>query len=265
MSEEDSNSFQESDSWFGEDRGQSEYEELAEEFPNARNLAGAEEARLHQPLLAKAKHDGDTADADDSQTSHEDAVELPEPDPYSGDSFTVFDYASDEYADADTLGDAIAMRGRKAFFEKVMPEDFLPTAEGVSRLGIASLWSQSTWSDDEDDERDIEEEQTVAAVDEGDVLTLGQVPRDLPSGQNMLEVQDLGYGFYLHGRLLPFTPYNDYDQDNFADAIKSLSPGEWIECVVRNASCTGEDGVPKAPDFCWRVYSCDVTVYKVRA
>lgn len=99
------------------------------------------------------------------------------------------------------------------------------------------------------------------------MLTLGQVPDELPPGENLSEVKDLGFGFYFHGDLLPFTPYNDYDQDNLMDAIKSLSPGEWIECVVRSSTCNGEDagGVPADPDFCWRVYSCDVTVYRVRA
>lgn len=68
------------------------------------------------------------------------------------DNFTVKDYQSEEYADAKTVEEAIAMRGHKAFFDNVRPEDFDSGSRANARkVGIAELWSQSTWSAAEKD------------------------------------------------------------------------------------------------------------------
>lgn len=125
---------------FGDYDGPSEYETLVEEYPDAANLASAEDARNHHPILEGVYQGAPSDDGDGPSEDHRDEFGLPGPEPYAGDGFTALDYDSEEYADAETLGDAIKKRGRKAFFDKVMPEDFAPTANGVDRLGIASLW-----------------------------------------------------------------------------------------------------------------------------
>lgn len=185
-------------------------------------------------------------------------------------SHTALDYLSEEYAAAKNLDDAIAIRGHKAFAKSVKPEDFAEdTAQGVERIGIADLWAQSTWSSLVPGSRDVELERSVAGIAEGDVLIHGGMPAELregPERQNWMEIRDLGFGFYREGTFLPFTPYHDYDQDMFLDAISTLRPGERIVGVVRESSCNGEDGgVPADPDFNWRVYWVKVTVYKMDA
>ncbi len=81
--------------------------------------------------------------------------------------------------------------------------------------------------------------------------------------QNWLEVEDLGYGFFKEGRLLPLTPYHDFDQVAFEDALGGVTERQGMACVVTDAGCMGEDGIERDPDFCWRVYSWGVRVYRV--
>lgn len=70
--------------------------------------------------------------------------------------------------------------------------------------------------------------------------------------------------FYtIDGRLLPYTPYHDYDDVVLSRWLDELHYGEKLLCQVKDVTCYGEDGVQADPDFCWRVYSCSVKVYKV--
>ena len=62
---------------------------------------------------------------------------------------------------------------------------------------------------------------------------------------------------------LPYTPYHDYDDMNIEKWLGELFPQEILACKVDSVACFGQDGVPPDPDFCWRVYDCKVTVYKV--
>lgn len=239
------------------------YLELLEDYPGAANLAAEGEARAHRPLVKDLLPNLRTSPegADARQTGEHG---LPIPTPYEGEAFSVLDYQSGEYAEADNLDEAIAMRGKKAFFKMVTPQDFEPLPAEVTRLGIAELWAQSTWDAFEAEERNVAEEAS-ANLAPGNVLTLGRIPVELPDSQNWGEIEDLGFGFYHDGEFLPFTPYHDYDQQLFIDAIKTLGHGEWIECAVRSATCNGGDCDPNDEfGFCWRVYSCEVTVYKVR-
>lgn len=235
------------------------YVDLLEDYPGAVNLASEAEARGHRPLMKDAEPDQEGTRPQTQADEHG----LPVPTPYEGEHFTVLDYQSEEYAGAANIDEAIAIRGRKAFFDQVEPEDFESLPDGVSRIGIASLWSQSTWDTFDAQSRNVSEEQS-AGLKPGDILVLGRIPVDLPEGQNWGEIQDLGFGFYRGGEFLPFTPYHDYDQQLFIETIKFLDAGEWIECVVRSAACNGEDGVEDDISFCWRVYSLEVTVFKVR-
>ncbi len=84
-------------------------------------------------------------------------------------------------------------------------------------------------------------------------LVLGRTSQETDKNQNWIEINDLGFGFYKNGQLLPFTPGHDYELIMFEDIIKTLQPGEWIECLVRKSSCYGGDDedVPVNPDFCW--------------
>lgn len=207
-----------------------------------------------------------TTDDKDSQL---DEFGLPQPAPFElhEKPFTVLDYLSEEYAEASNLSEAIALRGHKAFLDKVAPEDFgkgLP--EGLTKLGFATLWSQSTWSDSYPDERDVELERMAYNISKGDLLVLGNAPDNFPQGseqQNWLEIEDLGFAFFCKGELVPYTPYHDYDQDFFFEAIQKLHPHEFIVCTVEEARCTGGDGVTPDPEFHWRVYSLDVVVHKL--
>lgn len=238
------------------------YLELLEDYPNAANLASEAEARAHLPLVKGLVPNSD-ASLEGLNARQTDEHGLPIPIPYEGEHFTVRDYQSEEYAGAANLDEAIAMRGEKAFFKMVSPEDFEPLPDGISCLGIAELWMQSTWDAFEAEKRKINDEAS-ANLAQGNVLTLGRIPTELPGDQNWGEIEDLGFGFYHKGKFLPFTPYHDYDQQLFINTIKRLDQGEWIECIVRSIACNGEDcALDDDLGFCWRVYSCEVTVYRV--
>lgn len=126
----------------------SDFEELLEEFPNAANLADVIAVRQHRPIITGAKClSNDSTFISKKDIDTKDANNLPSPIPFSGEHFTVLDYLSDEYAAAETLEDAIKMRGQKAFFQTVAPEDFAPDTKkklqnsvlanfGFNQLGI---------------------------------------------------------------------------------------------------------------------------------
>lgn len=179
---------------------------------------------------------------------------LPRPKKYEGERFTVEDYMTEEYAQARTLEEAIAIRGTKAFLNDVTPEDFMDdTPLGVEKIGIADLWSDSTWKEGET-ERDVDLERSAASLKRGDLLKV------LPCSE---DVSEWGYRFHLtDGSAVPYTPFHDYDDQLFHRAIENLGSGEWLVCRVREVSCFGEDGINDDPKFCWRVYSCKVTVYR---
>ncbi len=182
---------------------------------------------------------------------------LPTPKKYEGEQFSVLDYGTKEYADAQTLDKAIAIRGAKAFLRDVTPDDFSDdNLSGVKKIGIAELWADSTWEEGKT-ERDVALERLATSVKEGDLLEVRPCSED---------DSEWGYRFHLiDGSALPYTPYHDYDDQFFQQAFEDLRGDEWLVCRVRETSCFGEDGIDADPDFCWRVYSCKVTVYRVGA
>ena len=251
---------------FDDEVDKSDFEEILEEFPNAANLPDMVTIKQHRPIITGIDCPSNNNFISKKDIATTDSNDLPNPMPFSGDHFTVNDYLSDEYASAKTLNEAITMRGQKAFFKAVTPEDFTPDSKKITKLGISELWFQSTWHISEENSRNIEEEQLIASLKENDVLVLGRAPQETDKNQNWIEINDLGFGFYKNGQLLPFTPGHDYELIMFEDIIKTLQPGEWIECLVRKSSCYGGDAgdVPVDPDFCWRIYVCEVTIYKAQ-
>lgn len=251
---------------FDDEVDKSDFEEILEEFPNAANLPDMVTIKQHRPIITGIDGPSNNNFISKKDMATTDSNDLPSPIPFSGEHFTVFDYLSDEYAAAETLEDAIKIRGQKAFFKAVTPEDFTPDTKKITKLGISELCFQSTWHISEENSRNIEEEQLVAGLKEDDVLVLGRTHQEIGKNQNWIEINDLGYGFYKNGQLLPFTPGHDYELILFEDIIKTLQPGDWIECLVRKSSCYGGDAgeVPVDPDFCWRIYVCEVTIYKVQ-
>ena len=123
---------------------------------------------------------------------------LPRPEKYEGEQFTVEDYKTEEYAGARTLGEAIAIRGTKAFLKDVTPDDFLDDAPlGVEKIGIADLWSDSTWREGET-ERDVALERSASSLEEGDLLQVRSCSED---------VSEWGYRFHLaDGSMVPYEP-----------------------------------------------------------
>lgn len=105
----------------------SDFEELLEEFPNAANLPDMVTIKQHRPIITGIdclSNNNNFISKKDTATT--DSNDLPNPIPFSGNHFTVYDYLSDEYASAETLNEAIKMREQKAFFKAVTPEDFTP-------------------------------------------------------------------------------------------------------------------------------------------
>lgn len=179
---------------------------------------------------------------------------LPEPQKYDGDKFDVTDYLTEEYADAKTLEEAIDIRGTKAFLRDVGPDDFSDDNPlGPKKVGFAELWAESTWTKGVDD-RNVSLERSAASLKEGDLLEVRPCSED---------ISEWGYRFHFDdGTVAPYTPYHDYDDQFFQRAVGELRDGEQLTCRVRELSCFGEDGVAPDPEFCWRVYSCKVTVYR---
>lgn len=204
--------------------------------------------------------------ADDKDKQWElDESGLPKPHDYIGPKFSALDYFnSEEYAQAKTLGEAIEIRGFKALVDNAEPDDFSDTVPGVRKIGFAELWSQSTWERGSE-ERDVEQELEALSIDKGDLLTIKPVDLgpDEVKGQNFLEVRDIGFAFYKGDTMLPYTPYHDYEQDLFINALLALDEGQLIVCLVRSNDCTGQDGIPVDENFCWRVYTPKVEVFKI--
>ena len=95
-------------------------------------------------------------------------------------------------------------------------------------------------------------ERSAASLKEGDLLEVRPCSED---------ISEWGYRFHLaDGSTVPYGPYHDYDDQLFQKALENLNGGEWLACRVREVSCFGEDGIEDDPEFCWRVYSCKVTV-----
>ena len=180
---------------------------------------------------------------------------LPTPKRYEGEFSSIEEYFTEEYSDAQTLEEAIALRGAKAFFKNVNPEDFLNVAfPGFVKIGIADLWADSTWEEGMS-ERNVDLEKLAASLKEGDLFEVRPWPEN---------IHDWSYGFHLiNGSMLPYTPYHDYDDQFFENALETLRVNEKIICRVRKVSCYGENGIKCDPEFCWRVYVCSVTVYRV--
>lgn len=205
-------------------------------------------------------------EGDERRSAQLDAAGLPVAKPFEceGKPFNVLDYASDEYAAAETMNEAIKMRGDKAFAANVEPDYFAEDPRGTKKIGMAELWSQSSWGD-AGKQRNTENEEAAASLQKGDVLTVRPFSEDerLGSGENWNEIADLGFAFYRNGTILPYTPFHDYDQDLFLDALLTLNEGESVACVMLDGEVNGEDGIPVDEDFHWRVYSRKAIVLKV--
>lgn len=191
---------------------------------------------------------------------------LPKPRDFDGPYFTALNYYSEEYGQGDGMDEAVELRGFEAFLDKAEPSDFSDDVHGVYKVGLAQLWSQSTWENGFTD-RDVEREQAALSIERGDLLTIRplEVNPKQADGHDPLEVRDLGFAFFRGDTMLPYTPYHDYDQYLIAGALLTLNRGELVACLVRNNSCTGGDGVPVDKDFCWRVYTPTVEVLKLGA
>lgn len=153
---------------------------------------------------------------------------LPRPKKYEGERFSVLDYNTEEYAEARTLEEAIAIRGAKAFLRDVTPDDFLDnTLPGAKKIGIVDLWVDSTWEKDVT-ERNVDLERSAASLKEGDLIKVRPCSED---------ISGWGYRFHLaDGTTLPYEPYHDYDGQLFEDALENLFSGEWLACRVREVS-----------------------------
>ncbi len=190
---------------------------------------------------------------------------LPYPDITGKESFKAFDHYANIVPGFKSRAISVALRGAKAFSENVTPEDFADDDRPNSKsVGIAELWFLSNWTKKDWASRDVGAEKAVTGVSKGDVLFVETAPKDLPLNNSWEEVIDLGIGFSNGFDFLPYTPYHDYDEKLIVSSLNSLRRGEHLECVVREALIRGCDGVPVDPNFCWRLYSCKVTVYKVQ-
>ena len=189
-----------------------------------------------------------------AERMNDEELGLPRPQKYQGERFSAWDYKTEEYAETQTLEEAIALRGAKAFFRDVTPDDFLYEApSGAEKIGIADLWADSTWEKGKT-ERNVGLEMSAASLKEGDLLKVFPCSED---------ISEWGYRFHLaDGSTVPYEPYHDYDDQLFEDVLENLRSDEWLACRVRETSCFGEDGIEGEPNFCWRVYSCKVTVYR---
>lgn len=179
---------------------------------------------------------------------------LPTPDEPEVDDFTVLDYLGEEYAEARTLEEAIDIRGADAFFQDMTADEFADDSpSGMKKIGTAELWAESTWRKGESD-RHLLVESLAAEVKEGDMLEVRQCPDNL---------SEWGYVFLASdGTILPFSPYHDYDDVFFLRVLQSLRSDERVLCSVKETSCVGQDGIDEDPEFCWRVYSCKLMVYR---
>lgn len=155
----------------------------------------ADDDRHDDPDLSHVQPEtGDSEVCDENDQSG-----LPEPQEYDRPYFDVFDYLSDEYADARNLNEAIHMRGQKAFAQSVTPDDFSDASpDNMTKVGIAELWAESRWNDGRST-RNIALEQFTADIHEGDMLEIRRCPE---------EISPWGYSFHRvdDDITLPYTP-----------------------------------------------------------
>lgn len=196
-----------------------------------------------------------TKNKEDSNNWDVDEHGLPLPKRYDAPPWDVREYLTDTYAEAKTLGEAIEMRGQDAFVHEVDPADFSDDGEPFeTKIGIAELWAESTWREGIS-KRDIELERAVATIQAGDLIEI----RACPATQD-----ELGFQFCLpNGEPLPYSPYHDYDEQFLNRAFKGCRAHEHLVCRVRSVECYGgNNDAPVDPLFCWRVYTCKVTVFR---
>lgn len=244
------------------------------------HLGDYQESSTHNQNTEKPGHQRDSATDSHVDSTDDKAFNLPAPHEYDRNEGNALDYFTDEYAEANSLEEAIEMRGEKAFLKNVEPEDFLDKdSSDLEKIGIAELFVQSTWrmnvvddrdkeeeeeeeeDDDDDNEdadtgRDVELEQRAASVKEGDWLEIRPCPK---------QMNPCGYQFYTSdGQVSPFEPYHDYDDQFFLKSLDNLYSGENLVCHVQGTLCYGENGIEPDPQFCWRAYTCKVMVYRVQ-
>ena len=180
---------------------------------------------------------------------------LPDPKDYDGEHFTGIDYCGPKYSEAHTLEEAIEMRGYDAFIERLDISDFDTGDPSMKFLGYAELWADSTWRKDDPLSRAVEVERAAYGVHEGDILAIMREESD--DCDEEIAIYD------KKGTKLPYRPYHDYDEINLSKWIDILFRFDRLVCKVDSVTCFGGDGVSPDPDFCWRVYTCTVTVYRV--
>lgn len=102
---------------FDDEVDKSDFEEILEEFPNAANLPDMVTIKQHWPIITGIDCPSNNNFISKKDIATTDSNDLPNPMPFSDDHFTVYDYLSDEYASAETLNEAIKMRGKKRFLK----------------------------------------------------------------------------------------------------------------------------------------------------
>ncbi|WP_058270959.1 hypothetical protein [Olsenella massiliensis] len=88
----------------------------------------------------------------------DEALGLPRPKKCEGEQFTVLDYETEEYANARTLEEAIAIRSARAFLRDVAPDDFSDDLPGVKKnwnRGALGSWQRLKIGSDYNDQRTI--------------------------------------------------------------------------------------------------------------
>ncbi len=89
------------------------------------HLGDYQESSTHNKNTEKPGRQRDSATDSHVDSTNDKAFNLPAPHEYDRDEGNALDYFSDEYAEANSLEEAIEMRGEKAFLKNVEPEDFL--------------------------------------------------------------------------------------------------------------------------------------------
>ena len=98
------------------------YHDLLKEYPGAANLPDEAASRAHIPILGKPLAHNAEGVGDSPAANSTSAVELPTPEPYVWDGFTVCDYQTDKYAEATNLEEAIAIRGERLSLKRSSPK-----------------------------------------------------------------------------------------------------------------------------------------------
>ena len=181
---------------------------------------------------------------------------LPLPKRYDAPPWDVREYLTDTYAEAKTLGEAIEMRGQDAFAHEVDPADFSDDGEPFEKLRLASPNCGRNPRGEREYQRGISNSNALWQPYRQAILLKFAHARQHRTNLASNSACQMGNHYPTPPTMIMTSKYLNR-------AFKGCRAHEHLVCRVRSVECYGgNNDAPVDPLFCWRVYTCKVTVFR---